>query len=293
MFATVAKLRSFTQAAEELRIRQPSVSLLIKAVERELETKLFEKLGNKVHLTVAGEALLHDVEEILAKVGGIKERMDEIKGLKKGKLAVGGSALAGASFLPGAVQSFKKAYPAVEVVLTIQKSDRLEKRLAEGELDVAVLGRSPRLPQIAADAYRNEEIVVIAPPNHPLTKRRSVPLKLIARERLITQLSGRLVRQMVERRFAQKGVPFVAGLEVDAEFGPRDAIKAAVAHGWGLGFMSRCHVISDVKAGRLKVLKVPELNLKRPIYISFHKNHQSSSLIQAFTSFLKSYKERS
>src|ERR1041385_208590 len=91
VFTTVAKIKSFTQAAERLGVRQPSVSLVIKDLEQDLEVRLFEKLGHKINLTAAGEILLQDAEDILAKAEGLKERMDELKGLKRGRLAVGRS----------------------------------------------------------------------------------------------------------------------------------------------------------------------------------------------------------
>lgn len=291
VFAKVAKLRSFTQAGESLRIRQPSVTLLIKGLERELEVKLFEKLGNKVHLTGAGERLLQDAEEILAKVEGIKEGMDELKGLKKGRLTVGGSFTAAASFLTIAVQRFKKGYPGVDVTLKIQRSKTLERNLLDGELHLAIMGWTPHSPLLATEPYREEEIVVIARPDHPLTKKRSVPLELIAKEAFITNEKGTPIREMAERTFAERGLPFSVALEVDVQFGSRDAIKTAVASGLGIGLSFMCHVTWNVKAGHLKVLKVPELRLNRTLYIVIHKKWQGSPLVQAFIDFLRQYKD--
>jgi DNA-binding transcriptional LysR family regulator len=290
VFATVAKLRNFTLAADNLRVSQPSVSLLVKSLERELEVKLFEKLGNKVRLTVAGERLLQDTEEILARVEGIRERIDEIKGLKKGKISVGGSSSAATSFLPATVDKFKKQYPGVEVILKIERSTSLEKRLLEGELDLAVMGLAPRSPLLVYEIYREEDVVAIAPPSHPLTKKRSVSLELIAKERLITHDKGTLTRDLVEQRFAQLRLPFAPMLELNPQIGARDAIRSAVASGLGIGFLSQCHVVADVKAGRLKVLNVPHLKLKRPMYIAVHKNRQGSSFVQAFIALLKNYR---
>lgn len=292
VFVAAAKLRNFTQAAENLHVSQPSVTLVIQGLGRELEIKLFEKLGNRIRLTVAGEKLLQHAEEILAKVEGIKEEIDELKGLKKGRIRVGGSSLAAACFLPMAVHAFKKQHPGIEVILKIQRSDSLEKKLLEGELDLALLGWAPHAPLLVGEPYRNEEMVVIAPPDHPLTKKRTVPLELIAKEPLIIQEKGALIRNMVEQRFAEEGLSFVPTLEVDSQFGARDAIRRVVASGLGIGFISQCHVIGDVEAGQIKVLKVPELNLKRTMYIAVHKKQQSSSLVQVFIEFLKQFKKK-
>ena len=285
IFATVAKLGSFTQAAENLHIRQPSVSLLIKGLEREFGIELFGKLGNKVRLTAAGEGLLQDAEEILTKVDEIKERMDEIKGLKKGKISVGGSAIAAATFLPALVQRFRKKYPGVEVSLKMQSSNDLEKELLEGKLDVAIMGLPPQSPLLIPEPFLDDEIVTIASPKCSLSRKRSVPLELVAKEPLITTKKGDPVRNIVERAFAEKGLPFVAMLEVDVQSGIRDVVKSAVASGLGIGFVSKSAVVSDVKAGRLAILKVPKFRLKRTMYIAVHKNREHVSLVQLFVEF--------
>ena len=289
VFVTVAKLQSYTLASEKLGVRQPSVSLIIQSLQRELGVKLFDRLGNKVHLTRAGEELFRHAEEIIGKVEGLKEEMDELQGLKTGSISVGGTAIAAASFLPVAVQKFKEKHPGVSVTLKIERSRVLEKEILRGELDVAILGQAPHSSLIVGKPYRDEEIVVVAPPNHPLTKRSSVPLELIAKEPLIAQ-KDTIVREMVERRFGESGLPFRVSLEVESSLGARDAIKKAVASGLGISFTSKCHVVGDVKGGELKVLNVPELNLKRTMYIAVHKNRMSAFLVKAFINFLRRHR---
>jgi len=286
VFVTVAKLRNFTLAAQTLHVRQPSVSILMQGLQRELDVKLFERLGTKVHLTRAGEELVHRAERILAEVEGIKEGMDEIKGLKKGKLTVGGSAIAAASFLPVAVQMFKKNHPGVDVILTIQNSRNLHKKLLDGDLDLALTARIPHSPLLLGEPYRDEEVVVIAPPNHPLAKKRSVSLENLSKESIIAYEKGNSIRDMVDRRFAETGLLIKYALEINLQLGSRDAIRCAVANGLGIGFLSKSYVLSDIKARRLKILRVPELQLKRTVYITVHKNRKSSSHVQAFIDIL-------
>ena len=290
-FVAVAKFGSFRTAGEELGVPQPGVSIAVRALEKHLEVKLFENLGRKVCLTRAGEELLGVAEEVLPKVGGIKEKLAELMGLKKGRIRIGGSAIA-ASILPEAVQKFKKGHPGVEVVFKIQRSDSLEQKLLEGDLDVAVLGRPPRSPQLVGESYREEKILVVAGRNHSLTRKRCVPLEILAREPLISQEKGTLIRDMVEQRFVEKGLPFTPVLEVDVhDGGGREAIRSGVAGGIGISFISSCHIVGDVQAGRLKVLHVPELQLKRTMYIAMHKNKLGCPVGQAFIDVLRSCKE--
>jgi len=291
VFATVAKFKSFTLAAEALRVRQPSVTLIVQALQRELDTKLFERLGNKIHLTPVGEELLREAEAIVTKAEGIKDKIDEVKGLKKGKISVGGSSIAAASFLPIAIHMYKKRHPGIEVTLSIQDSRGLGKDLLEGKLDVAILSLATRSPALVTELYREEDVVVIASPNHPLARKRSIPLKLLANEPLIVPERDNRIRDEIEQIFLDRGLSFTPAFEVNLRLGSRDAIKGAVARGLGIGFTSRPYITSDVKAGRLKTLKVVDFNLKRTMYITVHKSKQQSVHVQSFIIFLKQFKD--
>jgi DNA-binding transcriptional LysR family regulator len=289
VFAKVAELQSFTEAAKALRLTQPSISALIQELVGELRYKLFERRGIKMALTPEGKVLLRRTQQALAVLEGAKDEIAEAHGLKKGKLAVGGSALAAAAFLPLAIEQFKNRHPGVEVSLKIDRNDSLEKRLLEGDLDIAVLRIAPRSPLLIATPYWEEEVVAVALPKHPLVESRSVPLALIAKEPLIVNRRGSVIRDMVERRFTEAGLPFVARLEVDVPFCARDAIRSAVLSGLGIGFLSRPHIVEDLEVGRLKALKVPDLGLKASLLIAVHKKRQNT-LVQAFSRFLKDRK---
>jgi len=286
-FVKVAEMRSFTAAAKALHLTQPTVSALVQDLVNELGYKLFERRGMKILLTQEGTVLLRRTQQALAIIDKTKDEIDEIHGLKKGRLSVGGSALAGASFLPLVVQRFNNTHAGVELVLTVERSEELEKKLLQGELDLAILGRAPRSPKLVGEPFRDEEVVVIAPPEHPLAAMRSVPLELLAKEPLIIHREGTTIRAMAERRFAEKGLPFTPFLELNFQWSSRDAIRNVVANGIGVGFTSKFYVVSDIKAGRLKVLNVPELKLKRTIYIAVHKERRSSPFVRAFIDFLK------
>jgi DNA-binding transcriptional LysR family regulator len=290
VFVKVAEMQSFTQAAKALRLTQPSVSALVQDLVAELRYKLFERRGAKVFLTQEGTILLRRTQEALAIIEETKDEIDEIHGLKKGRLSIGACAIAGASFLPGALQSFKESHPGIDVGLKIHRSIALEKMLVEGEFDVAILGCIPRSANIRGVLYKQEDILVVAPPDHPLNRKRTVPLPLLAKASLIAQQKGSLVREMVEEKFAEKGLRFAPLLEIDIDRGGWEAIKASVVSGLGIGFLCKQHIESDVTAGRLTVLHVPGLELKRPIYIAFRKNRQRFSAVEAFVEFVKEYR---
>jgi DNA-binding transcriptional LysR family regulator len=287
-FVTVAKEGSFTKAGKVLHITQPSVSSLITDLQKELGVKLFEKLGIRPHLTEAGAHLLRLAEGALAIIDKIPEEIEQVTGLKKGKLAVGGSGFAGATLLPIAVQAFKKSHPSIEVKLMIQPSVVLEEKLLSGELDFGLLGLMPKSRLLNVQRYGREEIVAVASPSHPLARRKTVPLRLLAQQAIVSDEKGGHVREMVEKIFTKKGLPFAPALEITATFGGKDAIKTAVAHGLGIAFIAKHHIDLDVKAGRLKILKTPDLKIKRVMYLVAHKARKNS-LAELFARFLRTH----
>lgn len=290
VFVTVVKLSSFTEAAKALHTSQPSVSSLVQDLQEELGVKLFERLGNRRQLTEAGKRLLQRAEDALKIIEGIREEIDELKGLKKGHITIGASFATAATFLPQVVQAFRKEYPSVEVDLKIQRSVALEKNLLDGDIHLALMGRPPQSPILLAEPYFDDEVVFIASPNHSLAKKRLVSLELLSKETFIVNEKGTPIRDMIEQAFAKRGLPLRVGLEIDVQLGSRDAIKNAVAAGLGVSSSFECHVASDIKAGRLKVLKVPELKLKRTGYIVIHKNRQDFAPAQEFINLLRRYK---
>jgi LysR family transcriptional regulator, low CO2-responsive transcriptional regulator len=291
VFVKVAEMQSFTDAAKMLGLTQPSVSSLIQGLVDEVQYELFERHGIKISLTPEGTVFVRRARDALAIIDGTKEEIEELHGLKKGRVVVGGSPIPAASFLPVMVQKFKNEHPGVQVVLKIQSNSSLERQLLERELDLALVSWAPHSPLLRSESYLEEQIVAIAPPNHPLVRKRGVTLRMLAKEPLISSDSGIQTRDMVEQRFARKGVAFVPTIQISAQIGARDAIRNAVASGLGIGFIARCHVIADVEAGRVKILNVPELNLKRIIYIVTHRNRQMAPLVHAFKTFLHEHKE--
>ncbi len=290
-FATVAREGSFTKAGKVLNIAQPSVSALVIDLQKELKVKLFEKLGVRAHLTEAGRRVSQLVESALAMIEKIPEEIEQVAGLKKGRLAVGGSGFAGGTVLPMAVQAFKKAFPSIEVRLMIQHTSVLEEKLLNGELDVALMSRSSKAPLLIVEPYREEEIVAVASPNHFLARRKSIPLELLAQEAIVSDGKESFTRQIVEPFFLRKKLPFMPALEINVLYGSRDAIKTAVANGLGIAFLAKHHVTRDVQVGRLRILKIPDFKLKRVMYLAFHRHRENPS-IQIFIDFLKNYQEQ-
>ncbi len=291
-FTLVAELGSYKDAAEAFEVSRPCMTFLIKGLEKEYQLKLFNRIRNRTVISSSGEVLLQKAKRVLDDANQLEEEVNKLNGLEKGNLSVGGSGLSTIFGLPLAVLNFKKERPGIDVTLAIDRSRILKKKLLEGDLDFAMLSLDPHSPLLISELYAKEEVVVIVSPDHPLRKERAVSMERLAKEPLIVNKESGLMREEIEARFAKSSISFVPSLELKAYANPRDVIKNAVANRLGIGFLSKCHVVGDVNAGRLKILKVPELQLNRTLYIAFHKNQENSLLIRAFIGFLKQYKNK-
>jgi len=288
-FSTVAKFGSFTEAAGALDLCQPSITILIKILEKELKIKLFDRLGNGIRITPAGEMVLQYSENMLENSNRIELEAKKYNGLEKGRIIVGTSFTSGVSFVPKAIQEYKEKYSGIVLSLNVDRSRALEKDLLEGKIDIAILSHEVNSLQLHCIPHRTEKIVVIAPPNHPLASRRGISLELLAEESFcLSKYLGR-TRKKIEELFSEKGLPLNITLELNDNYGTREATKTAVACGMGLGFNFMCHVMSDVNAGRLTILDVPEIQLTQKLHVVFHKNRMNSSIIQSFSKFLQEY----
>ncbi|HEY3302952.1 MAG TPA: LysR family transcriptional regulator [Candidatus Binatia bacterium] len=287
VFTTVAKTGSFTKAAKILQITQPSATTLVQTLSREVGVKLFEKLGAKIHITSAGEEALRFAHQMLEKVHNFKQRMDEFSGLRTEKISIGAAPIAAATFLPTIMQKFKEKYPGIEVTLKVESNEKMEIDLLESDLDLAFMSWLPSSHLLVSEHYYEEEFVAIAPPKHPLTNKRRVSLGQISKEPLIAPQNNSTVRKMLKQRFALEGLDFTPAINISEIFGVRDLIRNFVAKGLGIGFIAKCHVIGDIQAGRVKLLHVPELNLKRDIHIVIHRSRQNAAPVRAFRDLLK------
>jgi len=220
VYSVVMKVQGVNAAARRLNLTQPSVSLVLKSLEDSLGVELYKRLRHK-HLqpTDAGKVVLQFAEELILRETRLKEEIDEIQGLKKGKLIIGGSGLAGQTFLPQIVARFEKLHPGVEIFLRIEPTDILQEMLADGEVDIAVLAlRQDRVTHqgIEVEHYCDEEVVVVAPFTHPLTKRRSVSLKLLLEERFILGKKGdSRIREALEKLLNEKGLSCKQSMEIN------------------------------------------------------------------------------
>lgn len=281
VFAAVARHLSFTQAAQELCLTQPAVSMQVKQLEHQLDTVLFEQLGKRIYLTEAGREVYQYSRAITQQLDELQTVLDNLKGLEQGRLRLSVATTAN-YFAPSLLGNFCRRYPKVAVSLDVTNRHSLLAQLADNEVDLVIMGQPPPEMDLEAGAFMENPLVVVAPPDHPLADRPAVPLARLEREVFLVRESGSGTRSAMQRFFDQHQVRITTGMEVGSD----EAIKQSVQAGLGLGLLSQDTVQMELSLGRLVVLRVQDFPILRHWYVVHRRGKRLSAVAQAFKTFL-------
>ncbi len=283
VFEAVARHLSYTRAAEELHLTQPAVSIQVRQLEESIELPLFEQIGKKVFLTEAGEELQHYSRSIAEKLAEAESVIDELKGLHRGRLKITVATTAN-YFVPNLLAAFNKRYQGVNIVLDVTNRSGLLKQLEFNETDMVIMGRPPADHDLEFEPFRDNPLVIVAPPDHPLARRKRVPLSKLRDQTFLVREPGSGTRIAMERFFTERGVEVKTGMEV----GSNEAIKQSVQAGLGLGLLSRDTLAMELQLKQLKILTVEGFPIMRSWYLVHRRGKRLSSIARAFKDFLLS-----
>ncbi len=283
IFSTVARLASFSRAAEALHISQPSVSIQVADLERALGVELFEQLGKRIYLTDAGRVIEDYAHRILSLVDEAQDAVGEVTELHRGRLAVGASTTPGTYLLPKVLGRYEERFPKIAVTLAIAHTRRIQERLLRNELDVGIVGWVGGPQNLVVQPLLDDELVVLASPRHPLAAAAGMPVAALQDHRVILSERGTGTREAIDS--ALRGVEIE--LAPAMELGSIEAIKESVAEGLGITILSRLAVTAETAAGRLVIVPLTDLVLKRVFAIVYHRDKRISPAIQVFLDMLR------
>ncbi|MCF6093039.1 LysR family transcriptional regulator [Microaerobacter geothermalis] len=282
-FYHVAKHMNFTRAAEELSISQPAVSRQIEALEQSLGLKLFHRAGRSVVLTDPGKTLYQMSEQILSLVNRTKSAMESMRNLESGSLHVGTSTTIGNYFIAPIVMKFIERYPGIEITLEIKSSEEIQNGIEKNILDVAIFAGATPTSSLFIEPFLLDELVLVAPKNHPLVSKENISLKDLLQEKFIIRSEGSNTRRTIEEHFKKFGLKLPSAVELNST----EAIKQAVISGSGISFLPKRTVELEVTLGVLQIIDGNDLKATRQFWIAHHKGTYPSPAVLAFTSFLK------
>jgi DNA-binding transcriptional LysR family regulator len=278
IFYAVAQKKSFTMAARELFLTQPAVTIQIQKMEKDYQTKLFDRVGKRIFLTESGKILFSYAEKILRLFTQAEEALIDVKELKSGKLSIGASATVGSYYLPKIFAVFGKKYPGIEIEMNVTNSYIVVEDVLAFKNDLGFVSRFHHLERLVVIPFLEEELVLIVPPDHPLAHKEEVLLEDLSGQPFISREMGSATRELIEEGVAKKGI----SMRVVMDLASNEAIKKAVADGLGISIISKYVVQKEVDQGLLRMVTLADERIMRKFFIIYHEDKYLSSTLRAF-----------
>jgi DNA-binding transcriptional LysR family regulator len=283
-FCAVVERKSFSQAAERLGISQPAVSLQIRSLEQRLGRQLLDRSGRRVEPTEAGLRLYRGAQRLLALEEQVLNQVTgATEGDLRGRLELGASSGPGETVLPLLLCEFQRLHPAVTVALFVSDTQTVVDLVARRELELGVVGAARRHRSVVFEPFFRDEVVLACPPKHRFAGR-TIALAELRSEPLILMQDGAGVRQVIEDELRRAGVR-LRELNVPLELGLQESVRSAVRAGYGVTFISRSAIASDLEAATIAAARVKGLKPAREISLVRGAGRATTRAAQAFLAF--------
>jgi len=282
IFESVARNLSFTRAAEELYITQPTVSAQVKSLFETIDMPLYEQVGRQIHLTEVGEQVACSCRDVINQLSNLEIKLDDYRGMKRGRLKIGVVSTA-QYFVPVALGEFCKKYPKTELSLKISNRENIFKRINRGLDDLYVLGQTPLdAAELNVIPFASNPLVIVAHKNHHLVGKK-VSLKKMSEEPFLMREEGSGIRSAVEAVFQDKDLIINERMVLETN----EAVMSCVFGGLGVACVSKQGLHLYESSESLKVLDVDGFPISKEWNIVYPKNRELSILANEFFNFLK------
>lgn len=260
LFAAVVEHGGFTKAAAALNMSQPAISKSLKDLEREMNITLLDRGGRSLRLTDGGRLLYERARELFGVERVAERELRELRGLKRGILRIAASTTIATYLLPPVLGRFHLRHPRVTIRTASANTRSVLRLLLESRVDVALVEGPVSDPRVDVIPWREDELVVIAHPEHHLVGRR-VPVTSLSEEQFLVREPGSGTREVAAAALARQGIRLSNTMRV----GGTEAMKQAVAAGLGLAIVSRAAAADQLTLGRIAVLDVQGLIIRRTL----------------------------
>ncbi|HGX92414.1 MAG TPA: LysR family transcriptional regulator [Candidatus Tenderia sp.] len=281
VFESIARNGSFTAAAEELFLTQPTLSMQMKKLTSIVETPLYTQVGKKIYLTEVGEELQKTCRSVFATLDDFQMTVSDIKGVKKGNLRISG-VTTGEYFVPRILGAFCKKYPGINVSLEVTNRQRVIERLESNMDDIYIVGQAPMGDHIHRVPFLKNPLVILAPPQHPLAKEKNIPIEALADENFIMREPGCGTFLSMDRLVKDRHFGFKSSMAL----GSNEAIKQAVIGGLGISLLSVYALTHEIASGEVAVLDVEGFPVQDCWYLCYPEGQKLSVVAQVFYEFM-------
>jgi LysR family transcriptional regulator, low CO2-responsive transcriptional regulator len=277
IFLEVARLSSFSRAAEKRFRTQPAVSSQIRALEEEVGARLLDRSGGRVSLTAAGKLFFKYAEETIAHRKAIVTEIAETERVPRGEIVVGANEGTCLHILPEVFAQFKRDYPNVSV--SIKRSDyaKILESILENEVDFGVVSLPVTDNRLEAQMIHRDHLVAIVGPSHALAPAKTVTVAEMAVYPLVLPKVGH-TRDALDALFYDHHVKLNVAMELDSS----ELLKRFVAAGVGVGFIARSNIEEDIRAKALVAVTLADVQIRRDLALVFRKDKSLSRAARAF-----------
>ncbi|MFZ1536982.1 MAG: LysR family transcriptional regulator [Chromatiaceae bacterium] len=289
VFHTVARLLSFTKAAETLHMTQPAVTFQIRQLEDHFNTRLFDRTHNRISLTAAGDQVLSFADRIFELYAEMENSIRDLTGEVSGALTIGASTTIAEYMLPTLLGDFKEKYPDVTIHLKVANSDGIVSLVESNAIDLGVVESSVANKNLVVEVCKRDHLMGIVPPGHPLAKESAVKFARLLEYPFICREEGSGTRGVIGEYLDQ--LPECEGaLKVAMELGSPEAVKGAVEAGMGVSVVSRATIQKELRLGTLVAVEL-DPPLERPFSFVHQKQKFRLRVMEELLEFARGYCE--
>ncbi len=287
VFHTVARLLSFTKAAESLHMTQPAVTFQVRQLEEYFNTRLFDRTHNRISLTAAGERVYEYAAQIFDLYAKMDNTVRDMTGEISGVLIIGASTTIAEYMLPALLGDFNKKYPDVNVHLKVSNSDGIVSMVENNDIDLGVVEAPVMNKNLVVENCRNDRLVAVVYPAHELASKKKVMVQDLVTQPYISREEGSGTREVIEEYLAGTGMK-PADLSVTMELGSPEAIKGAVEAGMGISIVSEVTIHKELQLGTLVSLEL-DPPLERPFSFVHQKQKFRQRAMDELLEFARAY----
>lgn len=276
VFVAIAKTGNVSHAAKKMYLSQSACSMALATLEEQLEGSIFDRHGKQLFLNERGRVLLPKASSVISQISELKAMMvHNKKDTLSGQLVIGASKTIGNYLLPKLISELTHTYKNIQINLKIATTKAILTRLHTFNIDIALIEANCFSDKVYTYPWKKDELVIIAAPKYPLSKKKKLTLSDIVNARWLLRKQNSSIRKKLEEEIGGKIRPF---LELD----DAEALKQATQAGLGISCLSRFVVEESLKNNSLVELKTPFLNLHREFHILIHKEKYQSTIISEF-----------
>ena len=291
VFHNVARLLSFTKAAEAMHMTQPAVTFQVRQLEEYFNTRLFDRTHNKVNLTQAGERVAEYAERIFDLYAEMENSVRDLTGEISGTLTIGASTTIAEYMLPALMGEFKNRYPEINLRLKVSNSEGIVSMVEQNAIDLGIVEVPVSNKSLMVEVCHDDQLVVVTPPDHELAgSGAAVTVDEIVNYPFVSREEGSGTREVIAQYLLDAQVD-LDDMNFCFELGSPEAIKGAVEAGMGITIMSRSIIGKELKLGTLAAVQL-EPPLSRPFSFVRQRQKFRVTVLEELLEFAQAYFEK-